>query len=102
MQKNADDYTEDDLMAIDEYEKASAALNDERMEYKNMLENEKTEIQMKEKNDVDKLDYSIFELFRTKMKYDSAILQENLKIKRLSKLLSDNDKWKQQIKLYKY
>lgn len=89
-------------MAIDEYEKATAALNDERMEYKNMLEKEKTEIQEKIKNYLDKLDDSIFELFQTKMKYDSAILQENLKIKRFSKLLSDNDKQSQQIKQHKY
>lgn len=102
MQKNAEDYTENDLMTIDEYKKATAVLNDQRMKYKKMLEEEKTKIQEKIKKEANELDNTIFNLFQTKMRYDSVILQESLKIKRLLKLLSDRNQWEQQIERYKY
>lgn len=47
-------------------------------------------------------DNNVFTLFQMKLKYNSAINQEHLKMLRLSKMLSDCDQRKLQIKEYKY
>lgn len=101
MKKNPDDYTEEDLKAVSDYEKLSTALSDERMKYKKILEEEKTKLIAKIEKSIDEFDNSVFKLFKTKLKYDSAINHEYLKIVRLSKMLSDSERRKQRIELYR-
>lgn len=100
MKKKPEDYTREDLEAIDEYEKAVAARNDERLKYKKILEEEKANINRRIEDTVNEFDNNVFELFKIKLKYDSAIDQERLKIIRLSKMLSDSDQRNRQIKMH--
>lgn len=88
-------------MAIDEYEKLTLALNDERIKYKNILEEEKIKIHHHMAQIIEQFDNNVFTLFQMKLKYNSAIDQENLKMLRLSKMLSDSDQRKHQIKRHK-
>lgn len=96
-----EDYTKDDLKAINEYEKLSTTRNDERIKYKKILEDEKSKINQYIKENIDEIDNNIFKLFQIKLKYNSAINQEYLKIIRLSKMLSDSEQRKQNIKLHR-
>lgn len=101
MEKNPEDYTEDDLNAINGYKQAALARSEERIKYKKILEEEKIKINQQVKDIIDTFDSELFKLFQIKLKYNSAINQEYLKINRLSKMLSDSNKRKQLIKLYK-
>lgn len=76
--------------------------NDERIKYKKILEDEKTKIIQHIKENLDEVDNNIFELFQTKLKYNSAINQEYLKIIRLSKMLNESDQRKNHIALHMY
>jgi hypothetical protein len=73
-------------------------LNDERIKYKNILEEEKIKIHHHIAQIIEKFDHNVFMLFQLRLKYNSAIDQENLKMLRLSKMLSDSDQRKHQIK----
>lgn len=96
-----EDYTEDDLRAINEYEKLAMTRNDERIKYKKILEDEKSKINQHIKENIDEIDNNVFKLFQIKLKYNSAINQEYLKIIRLSKMLSDSEQRKQHIELHR-
>ncbi|XP_026806697.1 cilia- and flagella-associated protein 43-like [Rhopalosiphum maidis] len=98
LNKNSEDFTKDDLKAIDEYKKLTLTLNDERIKYKNILEEEKIKIHHHIAQIIKKFDHNVFMLFQLKLKYNSAIDQEILKMLRLSKMLSDSDQRKHQIK----
>ncbi|XP_060835447.1 cilia- and flagella-associated protein 43 isoform X1 [Rhopalosiphum padi] len=98
LNKNPEDFTKDDLKAIDEYKKLTLTLNDERIKYKNILEEEKIKIHHHIAQIIEKFDHNVFMLFQLRLKYNSAIDQENLKMLRLSKMLSDSDQRKHQIK----
>ncbi|XP_060871614.1 cilia- and flagella-associated protein 43 isoform X4 [Metopolophium dirhodum] len=98
LNKNPEDFTADDLKAIDEYEKLTLALNDDRIKYKNILEEEKIKIHHHIAQIIEQFDNNVFTLFKMKLKYNSAIDHENLKMLRLSKMLSDSDQRKHQIK----
>lgn len=74
--------------------------NDERKKYKHILEEEKMTIIHHMEEITDEFDNNVFKLFQMKMKYNSAINQEYLKIIRLSKLLSDDNQRIQQIKQF--
>lgn len=102
MNKIPEEYTADDFKAINEYEKLTLILNDERIKYKNILEEEKTKIYHHIEQIIIEFDNNVFTLFQMKLKYNSAINQEHLKMLRLSKMLSDSDQRKRQIKEYKY
>jgi hypothetical protein len=99
LNKKPEDYTVGDLKLIIKYEEAVVALNNDRMKYKTILEQEKIEIDRNIKKSIKELDKNIKNLFEIKIKYDSAINQEYLKIIRISKILNDSDQRKQQIKL---
>lgn len=101
LKKNPDDYTEEDLQAVSDYEKLSSALSDERVKYKKILEEEKTKLTTKIEKSTDEFDNSVFKLFKTKLKYDSAINHELLKIVRLSKMLNDSERRRQRIEQYR-
>jgi len=88
-------------MALNEYTDLVTARNDDRIKYAKILEEEKLKINQKIQIIIDKFDDSLFKLFQIKLKYNSAIYHEQLKIIRLSKMLSDNNQRKQQIKIYK-
>lgn len=100
LEKKPEDYSQEDCIAINEYEKAVLAWNDERLKYKKILEEEKANINQQIEEDVNKFDNNVFNLFQIKLKYNSAINQEYLKIIRLSKMLSDSNTRNQQIKLH--
>lgn len=102
MEINPEEYTEEDLKCVREYEKLVLIRNDERIKYKKILEDEKTKIIQLIKESIVEVDNNVFKLFRIKLKYNSAIHQEYLKINRLSKMLSESDQQKQQIKLHRY
>lgn len=89
---------EEDFKALNEYEKAVAAKNSERMKYKTILEDEKAKVFQLIGENIDAFDNSVFQLFQTKLKYNTSINQENLKIIKFSKLLNDNDQHKQRVK----
>jgi hypothetical protein len=101
LEKKPEDYSREDCIAINEYEKAVVAWNDERLKYKKILEKEKANINQQIEENVNKFDNNVFNLFQIKLKYNAAINQEYLKIIRLSKMLSDSDRRNQQIKLHK-
>jgi len=88
-------------MALNEYTDLVTARNNDRIKYAKILEEEKLKINQKIQKIIDKFDDSLFKLFQIKLKYNSAIYHEHLKIIRLSKMLNDNNQRKQQIKIYK-
>ncbi|XP_025190964.1 cilia- and flagella-associated protein 43-like [Melanaphis sacchari] len=100
LNKNPEEFTADDFKAINVYEKLTLILNDERIKYKNILEEEKIKIYYHIEQIILEFDNNVFMLFQMKLKYNSAINQEHLKILRLSKILNDNDQRKRQIKEY--
>lgn len=101
LKKTPDDYTEEDFKAVRDYEKLSTVLNDERAKYKKILEEEKTKIIMEIEKSIEEFDNAVLKLFKTKLKYNSAINHEYLKIVRLSKMLSDSERRKERIEQYR-
>lgn len=73
-------------------------LTNERMKYKKILEEEKLNIEQNINDNINEFDNNVLKLFQMKLKYNSAIKQEYLKIIRLSRMLSESDQRKQQIK----
>lgn len=102
MNKNPEEFTAEDFKAISVYEKLTLTLNDERIKYKNILDEEKIKIYHHIEQIIIEFDSNVFTLFQMRLKYNSAIDQEHLKMLRLSKMLSDSDHRKLQIKRYKY
>jgi len=93
---------EEDIRAINEYEKLVVLRHNERNKYRHILEEEKTKIIGHITKSIEKFDQEVFDLFQTKIKYNAAINQERVKIIRLAKLLNDSDKRKKQIQLDGY
>jgi len=89
------------LKAIDKYNTLTLTLKEERIKYKNILEEEKIKIHHHIAQIIEKFDNNVFMLFKMRLKYNSAIDQENLKMLRLSKMLSDSDQRNHQIKRHK-
>lgn len=102
MIKKPENYTEEDIKIIRQYDDLIANKNSERIRYKIILEEERTNIICHINASIEEFDKKIFNLFQTKLKYNSAINQEYLKISRLSKMLSDSDERKQKILFYEY
>lgn len=101
MKKKPENYSEDDIIVVNEYKKAVTTLSDERMKYKKILEEEKIKIVNNVENKIEKFDNSVFELFQVKLKYNSAINQEFLKIIRQSKMLSESKKREREIQQHR-
>lgn len=72
------------------------------MKYKHELEKEKKKIIKLINNDIETFDTNVYDLFKTKFLYESAINQEHLKIVRLTQMLDTNDKQTSQIQLLGY
>lgn len=102
MNKSPKEFTAEDFKAIDMYEKLTLTLNDERIKYKYILEEEKIKIYHHIEQIIIEFNNNVFTLFQMKLKYNSAIKQEQLKMFRFLKMLSDSDQRKQKIKGYKY
>lgn len=100
MTKELENYTEEDFKTINQYEDLVVQINNERMKYKKILEEEKIKINRHINENIEQFDENVFNLFQIKLKYNSAINQEYLKIVRLSKMLSDSEQRKRQIKIY--
>lgn len=86
---------------MNKYEIAVLTRNEERMKYKKILEDEKIKINQKITKIIDEFDNGLFRLFKTKLKYNSALIQENLKVIRLSKIVRDSVERKQEIEIYR-
>lgn len=69
------------------------------MKYKQELEKEKKKITKLIENDIETFNTYVYDLFKTKFLYESAINQEYLKIIRLTKMLDTDKKEKSQIQL---
>ncbi|VVC45646.1 Hypothetical protein CINCED_3A007876 [Cinara cedri] len=95
-----ENYTEEDFKDLKEYDNLVAIRNNERLKYKKILEEKKANIIQQINKSIDEFDNNVFEIYKIKLKYNAAINQENLKINRISKMLSDIDYRKQQIKLH--
>lgn len=95
------DYTVEDSKDVEEYEKLVVIKNSERMKYRNMLEEEKAKINQRIVEITKEFDEILFQLFQVKIKYCSAINQEQFKIRRLRKVMNENNYRKQQSKLNK-
>lgn len=89
---------EEDFKAINNYDRAILELTNERMRYRKFLEEEKSNIEQLIKDNINEFNNDAFKLFQIKLKYNSAIKQEYLKIIRLSKQFSESDQRKQQVK----
>ncbi|XP_050433883.1 cilia- and flagella-associated protein 43 [Adelges cooleyi] len=99
--KEPEEYVEEDIRAVNEYEKAVVAWDEERAKYRNLLQDEQTKLIQKMQESIETFDSRVFELFKTKLKYESAIKQEQLKISRLRKMLSEDIHHIEQIERYK-
>lgn len=82
-QKDPEDYNQDDLRAIRDYEEKVKFLESERLRYKRMLVAEYGNLGNFVRESVKKFDGRVEDLLLLKIKVDSAIGQENLKINRL-------------------
>lgn len=102
MTKEPEEYVEEDIRAVNEYEKAVVAWDEERAKYRNLLQDEQTKLIQKMQESIETFDSRVFELFKTKLKYESAIKQEQLKISRLRKMLSEDIHHIEQIERYKF
>ncbi|VVC42480.1 WD40/YVTN repeat-like-containing domain,WD40-repeat-containing domain [Cinara cedri] len=102
LNKKPENYTEEDFKDLDEYDNLVAAKNNERLKYKKILEEKKATIIQQINKSIEEFDNDVFEIYKIKLKYNSAINQENLKINRISKMLSDISYRKQQIKLHEF
>lgn len=100
--KNPENYTEEDIKIIRQYDNLIVNKDKDRIKYKMILEEERRKIICHINASIKEFDEKIFNLFQTKLKYNSAINQEYLKINRLSKMLSDSDERKQKIRFYEY
>lgn len=102
MIKKPENYTEEDIKTIRQYDDLVVFKNSERIRYKEILEEERSKINRYINASIEEFDEKIFNLFQTKLKYNSAINQEYLKIIRLSKMLSDSQQRRQQIQIFEY
>lgn len=80
LEKKVEDYTEEDLKTIIEYEKKVAFLMSERQRYKNMLEAEYTKLADSYRESVKKFNQRLRELLILKLKVDTALRQESLRL----------------------
>lgn len=102
MIKKPENYTEEDIKTIRQYDDLVVFKNSERIRYKEILEEERSKIIRHINASIEEFDEKIFNLFQTKLKYNSAINQEYLKIIRLSKMLCDSQQRRQQIQIFEY
>ncbi|GJQ84522.1 hypothetical protein Trydic_g15281 [Trypoxylus dichotomus] len=82
-EKQPEDYNEEDLRAIRDYEVKVKFLENERLRYKRMLVAEYGNLGNTVRENVKKFNSRIEDILLSKIKVDSAIGQENLKINRL-------------------
>lgn len=82
-EKQPEEYNEEDLRAIRDYEEKVRFLESERLRYKRMLVAEYANSGNMVRESVKKFNNRVEELLLLKIKIESAIGQENLKINRL-------------------
>ena len=83
IEKKPENFNEEDLRAVRAYEEQVKTLISERERYKRILVAEYANVAASQREGVKKFNSRIDELLLEKIKIDSAILQENLKIARL-------------------
>ncbi|XP_057663205.1 cilia- and flagella-associated protein 43 [Diorhabda carinulata] len=82
LEKEPEDFNEEDLRAIREYEEKVVALNIEREKYKNILEVDFTKITTSLRDSIRKFNQKTKDCVEYKMYIDSGMNQENLRINR--------------------
>ncbi|XP_050530954.1 cilia- and flagella-associated protein 43 isoform X2 [Daktulosphaira vitifoliae] len=97
LNKKPEEYTEEDLRTIYEYEKAVNDWDDQRSKYREMLEDEQAKLEKNIKESIRTFDKRVFKLFQTKIKFESAIKQEEMKIYRLKKILNKDKQLVEQL-----
>ncbi|XP_044762202.1 cilia- and flagella-associated protein 43 [Coccinella septempunctata] len=78
IEKQPEEFNEDDLRAVKDYEEKVKFLNSERERYKNILDQEYTRITSQIRESVRKFDSRMNELLHLRIKVDEAIIQEVL------------------------
>ncbi|XP_074094526.1 cilia- and flagella-associated protein 43 isoform X2 [Cotesia typhae] len=78
LSKNSINYSEEDLLIIKKYEEDVKILNNERLKYKKILQDEIVSLQDLLKKGVKSFDEKLENLFLERIKIESAVLQENL------------------------
>ncbi|CAK9809620.1 Cilia- and flagella-associated protein 43 [Anthophora quadrimaculata] len=104
LEKKPDDYTAEDILTVKQYEKDVQFLQEERERYKRMLEAEYWKVMSLLQEGIDKFNGKVNDLFRLKIKIDSAINQLYLRyirgwmlIHRRMKSLREEDDLKKRI-----
>ncbi|CAH1784594.1 unnamed protein product [Owenia fusiformis] len=82
-QKPEEEWSEDDLKMVAEYEKKVQTLNEEREKYKKQLESELKKLQLQITETMETFDQWLNNLFTRKIKTEMCVYQEELKIVRL-------------------
>lgn len=83
IEKEPDDFNEDDLRSIKAYEEALKCFESERLRYKRMLVSEYATLGSVVRESVKKFNSRVEEMLWVKTKVESAICQEKLKINRM-------------------
>ncbi|XP_045460970.1 cilia- and flagella-associated protein 43 [Harmonia axyridis] len=78
LEKEPEEFNEDDLRAVKDYEEKVKFLNSERERYKNILDQEYTRIVSQIRESVKKFDSRVNDLLHLRIKVDEAIIQEVL------------------------
>lgn len=100
--KKPEEYEEDDLRAINEYEKLAAARDEERLVYKGILEEKKAKITENIEAAIEEFDKKILLLLNKRLKHDLAIEQECSKIATLTNMMKGRNDRDGQIKKHGY
>ncbi|KZC03850.1 WD repeat-containing protein 96 [Dufourea novaeangliae] len=79
LEKQPEDYTEDDILAVRQYEKDVQFLQEERERYKRMLEAEYIKVMGLLQEGIDRFNVKLDELFHLKINIESAIKQMHLR-----------------------
>lgn len=83
MEKEPEEFNEEDLRSVRDYEEDVKFLNNERQRYKKMLEAEYIKICNNLRDSTKKFNRRLADCIITKLQVDSSIRQENLKMSRL-------------------
>ncbi|KAJ8927378.1 hypothetical protein NQ314_020153 [Rhamnusium bicolor] len=94
LEKEPEHFNEEDLRAVRDYEEKVAFLHSERERYKKLLDAEFTKIATNLRDNIRKFNQKLKDCLEFKMRLDSGLNQENLKVNRV--------RWKhnERIKLY--
>lgn len=82
LEKNPEEYIEEDLRAIREYEEKVVQLKTEREKYKSLLEVEFGKLSLNLRDSIRKFNQKLYDCTKFKFYIDSGMNQENLMVNR--------------------